>query len=52
MRKFGTGLATGIFTWRMDLTHGDFVHSIHFTHLMAAGVAGLATLASFGKKEA
>lgn len=48
----GTGLATGIFTWRMDLTHGDFVHSLHFTHLMAAGVAVLATIASFGKKEA
>lgn len=48
----GTGLATEIFTWKMDLTHGDFVHSLHFTHLLAAGVAGLATLASLGKKEA
>ena len=48
----GTGLATGIFTWRMDITHGNFVHSLHFTHLLAAGVAGLATIASFGKKEA
>jgi hypothetical protein len=48
----GTGLATGFFTWRMDLTHGDFVHSLHLTYLLAAGVAGLAAIASFGKKEA
>jgi EmrB/QacA subfamily drug resistance transporter len=48
----GTGLATGVFTWRMNLTHGDFVHSLHFTHYVAAGVAGLAGLVSFLKREA
>jgi EmrB/QacA subfamily drug resistance transporter len=48
----GTGLATGVFSWRMGVTHGDFVHSLHFTHLLAAFVALLATIASFGKKEA
>jgi EmrB/QacA subfamily drug resistance transporter len=48
----GTGLATGIFSWRMDITHGDFVHSLHFTQFMAAGVAALAMFACMGKKEA
>jgi EmrB/QacA subfamily drug resistance transporter len=48
----GTGLATGIFSWRMDITHGDFVHSLHSTYFIAAGVAALAMIASLGKNEA
>ena len=48
----GTGVAMEIFSWQMTLSHGDFVHSLHFTHLLAAGVAVLAGIAAFGKKEA
>jgi len=48
----GTALAMGVFSWKMDLTHGDFVHSLHFTYLIGAGVAVMAGVAAFAKKEA
>jgi EmrB/QacA subfamily drug resistance transporter len=47
----GTGLATGIFSWKMNTTHGDYVGALHFTQLIAAAVAVLAAIASFAKKE-
>lgn len=47
----GTSLATGVFSWRMSVTHGDFMHSIHFSYRMAALVACLATIAALSKKK-
>ncbi len=44
----GTGLATGLFSWRMERT-GDFVSSLHLTHFVAGMVAILAMFASLGK---
>jgi len=45
----GTGLATSLYTWRMEKTH-DFVASFHFT-LYVAGIFGLlAMIASLGKR--
>ncbi len=44
----GTGLATGLFSWRLNTT-SDYVGSLHFTHF-AAGLIGIgAMLASLGK---
>ncbi|MGZ3697761.1 MAG: MFS transporter [Bdellovibrionota bacterium] len=44
----GTGIATGLFTWRMRL-NADFVSAFHFT-LAVSGMVGIgAMLASLGK---
>ncbi|MCM2323804.1 MAG: MFS transporter [Oligoflexia bacterium] len=45
----GTGLATGLFTWRMD-TSGDFVTSLHTTHVVAGLLCFGAMIASLGKE--
>ncbi|MCM2276976.1 MAG: MFS transporter [Oligoflexia bacterium] len=45
----GTGLATGLFTWRMEET-GDFVRALHLA-LLVGGVLSLgAMIASLGKE--
>jgi EmrB/QacA subfamily drug resistance transporter len=44
----GTGLATGLFTWRMSIT-SDFVASMHFTFFVAGVIALGAMLASLGR---
>jgi EmrB/QacA subfamily drug resistance transporter len=44
----GTGLATSLFSWRMERS-GDFVDSLHFTHFVAGTIAVGAMLASLGK---
>ncbi len=44
----GTGLATGLFTWRRSVS-GDFVSAFHFTLVFAGALATLATLVSFFK---
>ncbi len=44
----GTGLATGIFSWRLQ-TGGDFVSALHFTYSIAGFVGVGATLAALGK---
>lgn len=45
----GTGLATGLFSWRFKVT-GDFVHSLHFVFFVG-GVIGMgAMIASLGKQ--
>jgi EmrB/QacA subfamily drug resistance transporter len=46
----GTGLASGIFTWRMTVTEGNFVSSLHFTVMIAGVVSILAMFACLGKK--
>lgn len=45
----GTGLSTGLFTWRMGET-GDFVSSLHLTHFVAGLIALGAMIASLGKE--
>lgn len=45
----GTGMATGIFTWKRATT-GDFVHSLHFAHLLAGVIGVTCLIASLGKK--
>jgi EmrB/QacA subfamily drug resistance transporter len=45
----GTGMATGIFTWRQRAS-GDFVEALHFTFYVAGAVAVGAILASLGRK--
>lgn len=45
----GTGLATGLFTWRMQVTK-DFISSLHATYLVSSIVAFLAMAACLGKK--
>lgn len=45
----GTGLSTAIFTWRRGIT-GDFVSSLHLSHLVAGFVALGAMFACLGKK--
>lgn len=45
----GTGLATSVFTWRLGET-GDFVGSLHFTHLIGGFIALGACVASLGKR--
>jgi EmrB/QacA subfamily drug resistance transporter len=40
----GTGLSTGLFTWRMSVTH-DFVSSLHFS-FSVAGVVAFAAMAA------
>lgn len=42
----GTGLATALFTWRLNLT-GDFISAFHFTLFVAALVSIGAMIASF-----
>jgi hypothetical protein len=45
----GTGLATSLFTWRMEATGGDFVEALHAA-LIVGGVIGVgAAMASLGK---
>ena len=44
----GTGLATGLFSWRMEVT-GNFLSSLHFTHLIAGFIGVGAMIASLGK---
>ncbi|MEK6705787.1 MAG: MFS transporter [Bdellovibrionota bacterium] len=39
----GTGLATSLFTWKMDNTGGNFVESIHFAHFVA-GILGIGAM--------
>jgi EmrB/QacA subfamily drug resistance transporter len=46
----GTGLATGVFTWRMDLSHGDFIQSLHFTQAIAGLIFVVAMFVCLGKK--
>ena len=44
----GTGLSTGLFTWRMEVTH-DFVASLHFSFFVAGLVAVAAMAAGIAK---
>jgi ABC-type Na+ efflux pump permease subunit len=44
----GTGLATGLFTWRLRVTN-DFVSSMHFTFFVAGMIALGAMVASLGR---
>lgn len=46
----GTGIATGVFTWRMSVSGGDFIHSLHVTQVIAGGFSILAMIACLGKK--
>jgi EmrB/QacA subfamily drug resistance transporter len=46
----GTGLASGVFTWRMTVTDGDFVRSLHFTVMIAGVVSLFAMVACLAKK--
>jgi EmrB/QacA subfamily drug resistance transporter len=46
----GTSLSMGLFSWRMKET-GDFVHSLHFTHFIAAIIAVCAMLAALIKRD-
>lgn len=46
----GTGLATGIFSWRQRVT-GDFISALHFTFFVAGVVALGAMGASLGRKK-
>lgn len=45
----GTGLSTGLFSWRFRVSN-DFIQSIHFVHLIAAIISIAAMIASLGKK--
>lgn len=45
----GTGLATGLFAWRMNVT-GNFITSFHTTLFVAGIVCFCAMIASLGKK--
>jgi EmrB/QacA subfamily drug resistance transporter len=45
----GTGMATGLFTWRMQNT-GDYIGSLHLTYLISGIVAFGAMLACLGKE--
>jgi EmrB/QacA subfamily drug resistance transporter len=45
----GAGLATGLFTWRNEMT-GDFVGSLHSTHLVSGLIALGAVVASLSKQ--
>jgi EmrB/QacA subfamily drug resistance transporter len=45
----GAGLATGLFTWRNEVT-GDFVASLHSTHLVSGVIALGAVFASLSKQ--
>lgn len=45
----GTGMATGLFSWRLK-TSGDFISSIHLVCLVAALISLAAMVASLGKK--
>lgn len=45
----GTGLATGIFSWKIGTT-GDFVGALHAAYLVAAVISFGAVAASLGKK--
>jgi MFS family permease len=44
----GTGLATGLFTWRLRITN-DFVSSMHFSYFVAGMIALGAMVASLGR---
>lgn len=44
----GTGLATGLFTWRMQVTQ-DFISALHATYLVSSLVAFCAMFACLGK---
>jgi MFS family permease len=48
----GTGMATGLFTWRMNATNGDFIHALHFTDLVAGVVAMMAMVVCLARKRA
>jgi hypothetical protein len=45
----GTGMATGMFTWRLRATN-DYIASLHLTYLIAAIVGFGAMLACLGKE--
>ena len=45
----GTGLATGIFSWRLNATH-NFVSALHFTFFVAGVIALGAMAASFTRR--
>jgi len=45
----GTGMATGLFTWRMQ-NSGDYIGSLHSTYLVSALVAFGAMIACLGKE--
>ena len=45
----GTGLATGIFHWRMSVT-GEFLASMHLSHFVAGLISVGAMVASLGKE--
>lgn len=44
----GTGLATTLFSWRLEVTK-DFVGSLHMTHLVSGLFAAAAMVAALGK---
>jgi EmrB/QacA subfamily drug resistance transporter len=44
----GTGLATTLFSWRLGVS-GDFVGSLHMTHLVSGLFAAAAMVAALGK---
>lgn len=46
----GTGLSTGLFSWRQKVT-GNFVESLHFTFFVAGVLAVGAMIASLGKRQ-
>jgi MFS family permease len=46
----GTGIATGVFTWRMELSHGNFIQSLHFTQSIAGLIFIVAMFVCLGKK--
>jgi EmrB/QacA subfamily drug resistance transporter len=46
----GTGIATGVFTWRMTVSGGDFIQSLHVAQMIAGVFSVLALLACLGKK--
>jgi EmrB/QacA subfamily drug resistance transporter len=45
----GTGIATGVFTWRMEISHGDFIQSLHFTQSIAGLIFFVAMFVCLGK---
>ncbi len=46
----GTGLATSLFSWQMQVT-GNFVTSLHFALFIAGGLGAGAMMASLGKRK-
>lgn len=46
---FGTGMATGLFSWRRIATGGDSISALHITFMINAAFAILAILAALGR---